>query len=159
LDGKLCGDVATEAGSLLHHLLNQSLSALDFCILWQDLDLSEPGLNEVESLVAEFVESADLTALDRALALLPEPTGSRPEPLAVRSPHFHNRWAVSSSRIRNISRADFRCTLCGFEITLSQEHDPNTEMRLPYDNFQCPFCVDQPTIHQGSKTPQTNSKL
>jgi len=138
---KLEGPKACEASSLLHHLLNQTLSSINFCILWQELVQDSPELKELSALVEEFLETASLTALDQALALLPEPEGDRPDPLPVRPNSFDGEWSVSSSRIRDVSRADFRCTQCGFEITLSMEHPPNTEMRLPFDNLRCPICL------------------
>jgi hypothetical protein len=131
-----------EASRLLHHLLNQSLSGLDFCILWQELIHDSPHLADVHSEVENFLETADLAFLDRALGLLPDPPDETPQPLEVRKPVVKDGWEVSSTRIRDISRADFKCRNCGWEVTLSQEHSPNTEMRLPFDNLVCPVCDD-----------------
>lgn len=143
-----------EASNLLHHLLNQSLSGLDFCILWQRL--CESGLpEELVAQVNHFLEEADLGSLDRALAMLPEPESEKLEPLSPERPIAQDGWKVSSTRIREVSRADFQCASCDFTITLAQEHAPNTEMRLPYDNFSCPFC-DVQFADQGSARSRTN---
>lgn len=152
----------SEASLLLHHLLNQSLSSLDFCILWQELVENEPSLDEVHSLVMEFLQEADLGFLDRALALLPEPLEDTPPPLKTRTTPLQEGWRVQSTRLRETSRADFQCVECGWEITLSQEHQSNTEMRLPFDNFQCPICPAPPaelcTKVQGSEKKQTKGR-
>ena len=129
-----------EASRLLHHLLNQSLSGLDFCILWQELVSQSEELEEVHREVERFLATADLAHLDRALGMLPEPPEESPQPLQVRGSVLQEGWQVSSSRVREISRAEFRCQKCGWEITIAQEHSPNTEMRLPFDNFSCPYC-------------------
>ena len=156
---RFSGPQAEKAGLLLHHLLNQSLSGLDFCILWQELS-SEPDFPQpVRELVQEFLETADLGALDRALALLPEPETATLPPLErVESVVSQEGWTVSSTRIRDISRADFTCQSCGFSITLSQEHEANTEMRLPYDNFACPVCSDPFNPDQGRTGFRTNKR-
>lgn len=138
-----------EASRLLHHLLNQSLSGLDFCILWQELVESAPELSEVHREVTGFLETADLAYLDRALGLLPEPPEETLQPVKSRETVVQDKWFVTSTRIRDISRADFVCRNCGFAITLSQEHGPNTEMRLPFENFVCPQCDDL-LSNQGS---------
>jgi hypothetical protein len=138
-----------EASRLLHHLLNQSLSGLDFCILWQELVERAPDLEDVHSEVKVFLETADLASLDRALGLLPDPPDETPQPMAVRTAVVQDGWEVSSTRVRDVSRADFKCQICGWEITLSQEHSPNTEMRLPFENLGCPHCDDLPS-NQGS---------
>lgn len=143
------------AGELLHHLLNQSLSALDFCILWQELVESAPELQDVHHHVSKFLEEADLGSLDRALALLPEPSGERLPPILARPAVVQGNWNVQTTRIREVSRADFRCRECGFEMTLAQEHPPNTEMRLPFDELVCPLCEEESSHHQGSGTRQT----
>jgi len=129
-----------EASRLLHHLLNQTLSGLDFCILWQELVADSGELEEVHHEVEGFLATADLGFLDRALGLLPEPPEETPQPLEIRNSVLQDGWQVTSSRVREISRADFKCESCGWEITISQEHSPNTEMRLPFDNFSCPYC-------------------
>ena len=146
----------SQASLLLHHLLNQSLSSLDFCILWQELTEGEPSLGEVHELVVNFLEQADLGYLDRALALLPDPVEDTPPPLVTRVSPLQEGWRVQSTRIREVSRADFQCLNCGWEISLSQEHESNTEMRLPFDNFQCPICpAELCTSPQGSEKNQT----
>lgn len=133
---------ATEqAGLLLHHLLNQSVSSLDFCILWQELAESNSELEEADRWVRLFLEKADLGALDRALALVGEPIGERMSPLEVRPPAFSGRWSVKTTRIREISRAEFTCRNCGFELAYSLEHPANTEMRLPFEELECPLCA------------------
>ncbi|MFA5506007.1 MAG: hypothetical protein WC314_16420 [Vulcanimicrobiota bacterium] len=129
-----------EASRLLHHLLNQTLSGLDFCILWQELVATSPELGEVDTQVEAFLQTADLSYLDKALGLLPEPPEEKLAPLRVRSPVVQDEWEVKSHRLRNVSRAEFRCQHCGWEIAVSQEHEPNTEMRLPFENFRCPHC-------------------
>lgn len=128
------------ASLLLHHLLNQSLSALDFCILWQEHCAKHPSLGEVQSLVQQFLDKACLVSLDKALALVGEPEGEALPSIDVRPPDVSGTWQVKSTRIRDVSRAEFRCRDCGWEITLSQEHEANTEMRLPFDNMTCPYC-------------------
>lgn len=149
----------SQASLLLHHLLNQSLSSLDFCILWQELAENEPSLKEVHELVVNFLEAADLAFLDRALALLPEPVEDIPPPLITRASPLQDGWRVQSTRIRDVSRAVFQCLQCGWEITLSQEHESNTEMRLPFDNFQCPICpAELCTKTQGSEKNQTKER-
>jgi len=156
---RLSGPQAEKASLLLHHLLNQSLSGLDFCILWQELS-SEPGFSpSVRSLVQEFLEEANLGALDRALALLPEPESDQPKTFKVEESIVSQEgWSVSSTRIRDVSRADFTCRNCGFSITLSLEHEANTEMRLPYDNFVCPVCSDPFNPDQGTASFRTNNR-
>lgn len=129
-----------KASLLLHHLVNQSLSALDFCILWQEHRDSFPELEEVHGYVENFLLTADLGDLDRALALLPEPREETLPKLEARPPVFTEAWSVKSQRVRDVSRADFCCQSCGWVITLSQEHEANTEMRLPFDNVFCPYC-------------------
>lgn len=138
---RLTSEAAIRGSSLLHHLLNQSLSGLDFCILWQELAEKNEELSEVDLLVRRFLSEADLTSLDCALALLPEPETLTPQPLETRVSLGYQGWTVQSQRQRDVSRADFRCADCGFEITLSQEHAPNTEMRLPFDQLVCPICT------------------
>lgn len=133
------------ASLLLHHLLNQSLSGLDFCILWQELSEQHSELEEVNQLVTRFLEGPDLAALDRALALLPEPT---PEGRASLLPELQAQvswqqdWSVASTRVRETSRVEFRCKTCDWSVTLAQEHAPNTEMRLPFDDITCPICEE-----------------
>ena len=158
-DSRIIGPQAEKAGLLLHHLLNQSLSGLDFCILWQELS-AEPGFPEpVNSLIQDFLEKADLGALDRALALLPEPQTDILPPLQTsRNKVSQDGWDVTSSRIRDVSRADFSCQACGFSITVSQEHEANTEMRLPFDNFVCPVCSDPFNPDQGRTGFRTNKR-
>ena len=129
-----------QASRLLHHLLNQSLSGLDFCILWQELVESAPELEDVDREVAQFLQTAELGHLDKALAQLPEPPEEVPLPLETRGAVVQSGWEVHSTRIRDVSRAEFRCRKCGWEIAVSQEHEANTEMRLPFDNFSCPYC-------------------
>ncbi len=125
---------------MLHHLLNQSLSGLDFCILWQSLASEHEELKPVDRWVQRFLESAELSALDRAFALLPEPEeGERlppPEPPAS----WKDSWTVSSRRIRDVTRLELRCPHCGWEFAYSMEHPANTEMRLPFEQLECPFC-------------------
>ena len=130
----------TRASEYLHHLLNQSLSGLDFCILWQELVEEHDELQQVHVHVTKFLEDANLAELDRALALLPEPESDTPQPLAVKKSISYEGWTVQSQRQRDVSRADFKCNACGFEITLAQEHAANTEMRLPFDDLECPIC-------------------
>lgn len=130
-----------EASELLHHLLNQSLSGLDFCILWQSLAASAPELEAVDRLVRQFLETADLGALDRALALLPEPVapptrGSLSAPPA----EWQRGWEVRSRRARDVTRVEFRCQSCQWVFDFTQEHPPNTELRLPFDELVCPCC-------------------
>lgn len=151
-------NVLEEASLLLHHLLNQSLSALDFCILWEELTSRSDELSEVDKLVCSFLESAELTYLDRALALLPEPRNDSPEPLELR-PSFiqQDGWSVTSQRIREVSRAVFTCQNCGWEIAISQEHEANTEMRLPFENFICPHCENQPPNGTKSRNNRMES--
>lgn len=134
-------DAVRQAGLLLHHLLNQSLSSLDFCILWQEAVESTPELEEADGWVRLFLEKADLGALDRALALVGEPEGDEMPLLEVRPPAFSEKWSVKTSRIREVSRAEFTCRQCGFEIAYSLEHPANTEMRLPFDELECPVCA------------------
>lgn len=133
---------ADRASHLLHHLLNQSLSGLDFCILWQDLAQTHPDLEAVDVWVRKFLETAELSALDRALALLPEPPEEGPlPPLEEATPAWYDGWQVVSRRVREITRVEFRCRTCGFEIDFSAEHPANTEMRLPVDELECPVCA------------------
>lgn len=132
---------AIEASRLLHHLLNQSLSGLDFCILWQDLVKAHRELDTVDGWVRKFLESADLSALDRALAILPEPAEGEPlPPVEVPEAAWGDGWSVRSVRVRDVTRAEFCCQRCGFEIDFALEHPPNTEMRLPLENLNCPIC-------------------
>jgi len=147
-------EVGLSASLLLQHLLNQSLSGLDFCLTWQELSLKHPELEEVDGFVKEFLETSSLGALDRALALLPQPQidlqGRLPKLEMEEQRVGYDSWEVKSQRIREVSRADFRCRSCGWEITLSQEHEANTEMRLPFDRLDCPFC---PPLDSGTETP------
>lgn len=153
------GSPRQRASELLHHLLNQSLSGLDFCILWQQLAADEgEELAEADQWVKEFLDSASLAALDKALALLPQPSGEAPEPLVAQATPLQEGWRVVSHRVREVSRADFTCVSCGFTITLSQEHPSNTEMRLPFENFSCPNCEDF-SADQGTLTDQTKAVL
>ncbi len=140
----------SEASQLLHHLLNQSLSGLDFCILWQELAQGHSELEPVDRWVRHFLETAELSALDRALALLPEP----PEvdglgPVAFPA-SWKDGWVVTSQRHRDVTRVEFRCPGCGWEIAFSAEHAANTEMRLPLDSLDCPFCEDKQRTAEAS---------
>lgn len=131
---------ARQASDLLHHLLNQSLSGLDFCILWQALADAHPELAPADLLVRRFLDTAELAALDRALAMLPEPPeGQRLAELEVPS-SWKDRWQVRSRRIRDVTRVELVCPHCGWEIAYSMEHPANTEMRLPFDEVECPLC-------------------
>lgn len=135
---------ADRASHLLHHLLNQSLSGLDFCILWQELAQAHSDLEAVDAWVRKFLETAELSALDRALAMLPEPPAEGPlPPLQDVIPTWYEGWEVTSRRIREITRVEFRCRSCGFEIDFSAEHPANTEMRLPMDALECPVCLTE----------------
>lgn len=138
-----------QASLLLHHLLNQSLSSLDFCILWQELASTHPELLEVDKLVRTFLETADLSALDQALAMVGEPKPERLPPVQARPPAFDENWWVKTTRVRDVSRAEFRCKRCGFELTFALEHPPNTEMRLPFDELSCPVCEEESAGYQG----------
>lgn len=142
-------DANGQASLLLHHLLNQTLSSLDFCILWQELVEDSPELEEADLLVRRFLEEVDLSALDRALALVGEPTGEQMPPLEARPPVFSPKWQVRTSRIRDVSRAEFTCRECGFELTFSLEHAANTEMRLPFEELECPVCSEDSVSDQG----------
>ena len=131
---------ALEASRLLHHLLNQSLSGLDFCILWQELAQDHSELEPVDRWVRHFLETAELSALDRALALLPEhPDGAELPPVTFPA-SWKDGWVMNSQRHRDVTRVEFRCPTCGWEIAFSAEHAANTEMRLPIDSLDCPFC-------------------
>lgn len=130
---------ATEASVLLHHLLNQSLSGLDFCILWQELVESHSSLAQVDAWVQEFLESANLSFLDRALAVLPEPV-STVLPEVQAQPKWKEGWEVQSRRIRDTTRLELTCQTCSWVIDLTLEHEANTEMRLPFDELVCPIC-------------------
>lgn len=138
-----------QASLLLHHLLNQSLSSLDFCILWQELASAHEELQEVDKLVHTFLETADLAALDQALAMVGEPKPDQLPRLEARPPAFDETWSVKTTRIRDVSRADFRCKRCGFELTFALEHPPNTEMRLPFEELTCPVCEEESVAYQG----------
>lgn len=132
---------AHEASLLLHHLLNQSLTSLDFCILWQSLVEEHPSLKPVAPWVDQFLLKADLGALDRALALLPEPEEGAQLPVVKPPTTWKDGWSVISHRVRDTTRAEFRCPVCGWDIVLSLEHAANTEMRLPFDEIECPVCT------------------
>jgi hypothetical protein len=141
---RVSGQGAAEASQLLHHLLNQSVSGVDFCILWQELAQRHPELAAVDAQVRRFLESAELSALDRALAMLPEPQEGEPlAPLQLPA-SWRDRWAVSSRRIRDVTRVELRCPECGWEIAYSMEHPANTEMRLPFEDIECPRCGHKP---------------
>ncbi len=129
-----------EASTLLHHLLNQSLTSLDFCILWQSLVEDHPSLAPVVPWVDRFLREADLGALDRALALLPEPEEGAKLPQVEVPANWKDGWSVVSHRVRDTTRAEFICPGCGWDIVLSLEHPANTEMRLPFDEVECPIC-------------------
>lgn len=137
---KLEGPSAGKASDLLHHLLSQSVSGLDFCILWQELLELSPELEPVDEWVRRFLETAELAALDRALAMLPEPAEGQSLPPLEPPPSWKDEWEVRSSRIREVTRLELRCRRCGWEIVYSLEHPPNTEMRMPFDDLACPHC-------------------
>lgn len=130
-----------QASDLLHHLLNQSLSGLDFCILWQDLVSQHSELSAVDAWVRQFLETAELTALDRALALLPEPEEGHRLPAVELPPSWKDNWKVRSRRSRDVTRIELCCPGCGWELAYSLEHPANTEVRLPFDEVECPFCM------------------
>lgn len=134
------GRAARQASDLLHHLLNQSVSGLDFCILWQSLVADFPELADVDALVRRFLETAELAALDRALALLPEPEDGKTLPSLELPATWKDRWKVRSHRMRDVTRVELCCPNCGWEIAYSLEHPANTEMRLPFDEIECPVC-------------------
>jgi predicted RNA-binding Zn-ribbon protein involved in translation (DUF1610 family) len=137
---RLEGPAAHQAGQLLHHLLSQSLSGLDFCFLWQELTSGHPELGEVDVLVRRFLEGAELSALDRAMALLPEPEeGQTLSPIPAPA-GWQAVWTVRSQRMRDTTRLELRCPDCGWEIAYSLEHAANTEMRLPFEEIECPQC-------------------
>lgn len=138
------GPAARRASELLHHLLNQSLSGLDFCILWQSLAADHFELAPVDHWVQRFLDTAELSALDRALVLLPEPPEGEKLSKVEPPPSWRDEWAVSSSRLRDVTRLELRCRQCGWDIVFSMEHPANTEMRLPFDDIECPYC-DQET--------------
>lgn len=138
----MSGPAALEASRLLHHLLNQSLSGLDFCILWQQLTQAHQELEPVDLWVRKFLETAELSALDRAFALLPEPAEDEPlPPVSPPATPWREGWNITSSRMREVTRVELTCQSCGFEIAFSAEHPPNTEMRLPLDELECPNCA------------------
>lgn len=142
-------EVQERASLLLHHLLNQSLSGLDFCILWQELVERHQELSEVNRWVTSFLETADLSSLDRALALLPEPSSETAEsvlPELRQQVSWQEDWRVESTRIRDTSRVEFQCKTCDWSVTLAMEHPANTEMRLPFEEINCPICE---AAHQG----------
>lgn len=146
---RLTGAAGERASLLLHHLLNQSLSGLDFCILWQQLMEGENGLQEVHQWVQRFLENADLAALDRALALLPEPTPettSQILPELRQNVSWQEDWNMASTRVRETSRVEFQCKKCDWSVALAMDHAHNTEMRLPFNDITCPICE---TADQG----------
>lgn len=128
------------ASTLLHHLLNQSLTGVDFCILWQALIEECDELAPINEWVLRFIEEADLSALDRALAMLPEPLEGEPLPRPEGAPAWQSKWMIRSQRIREVTRVVFTCPNCAWEIAYSLEHDPNTEMKLPFEELECPNC-------------------
>ena len=135
------GPGVQQASELLHHLLNQSLSGLDFCILWQDLAAEHQELAAADHWVCRFLDTAELSALDRALALLPEPAEGQRLPEVALPASWKDDWAVSSRRVRDVTRVELRCPGCGWEIAYSMEHPANTEMRLPFEQLECPLCT------------------
>ena len=141
---------AAEASRLLHHLLNQSLSGLDFCILWQELACENSELDSVDQWVRRFLETAELSALDRALALLPEPPAEGKLPPVTLPASWKDGWMVTSQRHRDVTRVEFRCPSCGWEIAFSAEHAANTEMRLPLETLECPSCETASLASEGS---------
>jgi hypothetical protein len=141
---RLDGPAAGQASALLHHLLNQSLSGLDFCILWQELAQEHPQLAAADAWVRRFLDTAELSALDRALALLPEPEEGQRLPDLALPASWKDDWSMSSRRLRDVTRVEFRCPVCGWEIAYSMEHPANTEMRLPFEQLDCPLCVAEP---------------
>lgn len=140
---RLEGAAAQRGSELLHHLLNQSLSGLDFCILWQSLVQECPELAPADSWVRRFLETADLSSLDRAFAALPEPEEGVPLPGIEATPVWREGWDVASFRMRDVTRLELRCQACGWEIDFSMEHPANTEMRLPFSDLECPLCSDE----------------
>lgn len=136
------GSSAEQASLLLHHLLNQSLSGLDFCTLWQQLSQKYQELQVVDGWVQKFLAEADLAALDRALALLPEPLANQPLPALDAAPPWQKHWTLRCLRLREVTRAEFCCVTCGWEIVYTLEHPPNTEFRMPFDHLECPYCAD-----------------
>jgi hypothetical protein len=150
LTQRLEGPSAERAGELLHHLLNQSVTGLDFCILWQSLTERHEELADADRWVRRFLDTAELSALDRALALLPEPSIEDGLGKLEVPPSWKDQWAVSSRRMRDVTRLELRCPRCGWEIAYSMEHAANTEMRLPFDSIDCPCCDAIPAPqHQG----------
>lgn len=134
------GPAAARASELLHHLLNQSLSGLDFCILWQDLVSQHGELDPVDHWVRRFLDTAELSALDRALAMLPEPPEGERLPALDVPRSWQDSWGIRCHRMRDVTRLEMVCPDCGWEFALSMEHPPNTEMRLPFDRPFCPHC-------------------
>lgn len=146
---RLDGPAARRGSELLHHLLNQSLSGLDFCILWQNLAAENAELQPVDHWVRRFLESAELSALDRALALLPEPAEGVPLPPPEPPSSWQDGWQVRSQRMRDVTRVEMSCPDCGWEIAYSMEHPANTEMRLPFETIECPLCevgISEPVL-------------
>lgn len=137
---RLEGLGARRGSELLHHLLNQSLSGLDFCILWQNLAAEHSELEPVDLWVRRFLETAELSALDRALAMLPEPEEGESLPAPELPSSWQDGWAISSRRMREVTRLELCCPGCGWEFAYSMEHPANTEMRLPFEQLECPFC-------------------
>jgi hypothetical protein len=132
--------VAQRASELLHHLLNQSLSGLDFCILWQELSAQHVELAPVDRWVRQFLATAQLSALDRALALLPEPAEGEPLPPLEAPASWRDGWHIRSRRMRDVTRLELTCPGCGWEFAYSLEHEANSEMRLPFERLTCPHC-------------------
>ena len=145
--GRLTSEVATQASLLVHHLLNQSLSGLDFCILWQELAQSHSELCEVDAWVQKFLETADLAHLDQVLVLLPEPASTKLPEVSF-APKWQEGWDVKSTRIRETTRLEMTCLECSWVIDLTLEHAANTEMRLPFEDLSCPIC-EQSKTDQG----------
>ncbi len=130
----------SRASLLLNQLLGQEISSLDFCFHWQELSPKIGLMSEVDNLVSRFLQTSELGALDRALALLPPrpPTAEMPDSSSHQD--WRAPWKVSSRRLRETTYLDLKCRSCGWEITIAGEHAANTELRLPFEEFHCPEC-------------------
>ncbi len=138
----------------MHALLAQEVSALDFCFLWQELAAEKAALAPMDRQVRRFLETAELGFLDRALALLPPPPADRSssllEPEGYHGVDWRGDWHLDAKRIRDTTYLDLRCLYCGFEMTLASEHSWNSELRLPFDEMDCPLCEGSPPVERPS---------